>query len=214
MKKLIKNLVALAAAFVVVFTFAGATTALANETKFVQLENGAKLTVSDDVTELKVKKLDADTNDWVKGATMRIIVKDTGDVVDQWVTTDSAHENRKKLNVGVRYVLQEVSAPDGYSVAKDTEFEVYASETQGIKIISGDDAELTQSTTINLYDKKGSTTRQISVYKKGSSTTSKVKAPKTADETPLLAVSLTVAGCLIAIFVLQRVKRHQAKNEQ
>lgn len=213
MKKLIKNLVALAAAFVVVFAFAGATTALANETKYVQTDQGI-LTVSDDVTELKVAKLDAVSGDYVVGATMQIIEKDTGEVVDEWVTTEATHENRKKLNVGVRYILREFAAPNGYSVAKDTEFEVYESETQGIKIISGDDAELTQSTTINLYDSKGSTTRQISVYKKGSKTTSKVKAPQTGDETPLFAVSAVVVVCLAGISVLQVVKRHQAKNEQ
>lgn len=211
MKKTFKNLIALVA--VMVFALAVVTPAYANEPTFVQTDQGI-LEVSDDVTELKVKKLDADTGEFVKGATMQIIDTRTDTIVDQWVTTDAIHENRKKLDVGVRYILREYAAPDGYSVAKDTEFEVYESETQGIQIISGDNAELTQSTTINLYDKKGSTTRQISVYKSGSKTTSKVKAPQTGDETPLFAVSAAVVASLVGISVIQVIKKRQAKNEQ
>lgn len=177
----------------------------------------AGIQVSDDITRLNVAKLDPDTREYVKGATMQIIEKDTGEVVDEWVTTDTTHKNEKSLNVNVVYILRELSAPDGFQKAKDTEFMVNETEGTGITILSGDDAELTQSYTINLYDKKGTTTNEVTYTKTNNktttTTTSKVKAPKTADETPILAVSAAVVVCLASISVIQVIKRKQAKNE-
>ena len=78
----------------------------------VQLD--APTTVSDDITRLHVNKLDADTHEYLAGATMAIVNEKTGEVVDSWVTGKSTHENEKGLDVGVTYVLREIEAPEGY----------------------------------------------------------------------------------------------------
>lgn len=175
----------------------------------------APMTVSDDITRLDVAKLDPDTREYVEGATMRIVEKDTGTVVDEWVTGSETHHNAKVLNVNVHYLLQEISAPDGYTVAAETEFYVDETEGVGIHIVSGADAELTEGYKINLYDKKAATTNETVVKKTSTKTkTTKVKAPQTGDEAPLAAVIIAVAVCIMAILVLQRIKRRQAKSEQ
>lgn len=119
----------------------------------VQLD--APVTVSDDVTRVHVNKLDADTHEYVKGATMSIIEEETGTVVDSWVTGPSTHVNEKALNVGVVYILREVSAPEGYEKVSDVRFEIKQTEGEGISILSsdGEEVELTESYKLAVYDK-------------------------------------------------------------
>lgn len=211
MKNFTNKIVALALVLVATFAVVLGVAAPAQAKTLDATDAGIQ--VSDDITRLNVAKLDPDTREYVKGATMQIIVKDTGEVVDEWVTTDATHKNEKNLNVNTTYILRELSAPDGFQIAKDTEFVVNETEGTGITILSGDDAELTQSYTINLYDKKGTTVNQIT-YTKTKDTTTKVKAPKTADETPVLAVSCAVVASLIGISAIQVIKKKQAKNEE
>lgn len=207
MKKFNSKLVALAA---VVMTFVlamgMATPALAKN----ELDaTDAGLQVSDATTYIEVAKLDPDTQEYVKGATMQIIVKDTGEVVDEWVSTDKNHKNSKGLNVNVHYILREISAPDGYEVAKDTEFYIDETEGVGIHIVSGDSAELTQSTTVKLYDKAIDTETETVVTK-----SNKKRAPQTGDSAPVVAVAVGILVCLIAISVLQRIKKKSASSEE
>lgn len=55
--------------------------------------------------------------------------------------------------------MREVSAPDGYDLAQDTEFTI---DTYGILTITSDpDAEKTRDTSLSLYDKKLSVTKTI-----------------------------------------------------
>lgn len=188
--------------------------------------------VSDDITRLNVAKLDPDTREYVQGAKMQIINKSTQEVVDEWVSTDETHSFDKGLNVNTRYILREISAPDGYEVASDTEFEVNETQGTGITIISGDDAELTQSYTVNLYDKKKDTETTTTVTKtkngstetgdetgdstsKGNSksgSTSKTVSPQTGDDAPVFEVAVAVGVCVVAAIVLQVVKRKGAKE--
>ena len=56
-----------------------------------------------------------------------------GNLIDEWVSTDIAHEIIGKLIAGKKYILHEESAPDGYVVAADIEFTV--SETGEIDAI-------------------------------------------------------------------------------
>lgn len=175
----------------------------------------AGIQVSDDVTRFDVAKLDPDTREYVKGATMQIIEKDAGTVVDQWVSTDATHKNSKQLNVNTHYILREISAPDGYEKAKDTEFYIDQTEGVGVHIVSGDDAELTQSYVVNLYDKKADSESTTTVTKQGKDTTTtvtnKVVAPKTGDETPLWLVAGLVVVAAVAIIALQAAKRRMTK---
>ena len=74
-----------------------------------------------DIQKVKVitKKVDSEGN-FLSGVTLQILDSE-GNVVDEWVTTDEAHETL--LPDGV-YTLHEVEALDGYDLAEDQEFTV------------------------------------------------------------------------------------------
>ena len=166
--------------------------------------------VSDDITRVHVNKLDADTHEYVQGASMAIIEKETGKVVDEWVTGKSTHQNEKNLDVGKTYILREVSAPDGFEKVTDTEFKINANEGDGITILSGP-GELTESYKINLYDKAKAVEneRVVERTRAGTENTSNEKnvAPKTGDETPIPFVFTLVAIGVLVIGVLEFAKR-------
>ena len=125
--------------------------------------------VADNITRLNVNKLEKGSRDYVKGAHMVIIEKETGKVVTEWVTDGSTHEvarntddpNRGALNIDTVYILRELEAPAGYAKAEDTEFIIHSDNfnTTG-EIKSGDDADSEeirgsgpeQAFVINLYD--------------------------------------------------------------
>lgn len=196
---------AIATALLAALLFVGATPAHA-----ITLDaSEAGIQVSDDITRLDVQKLDADTHDPVVGAEMQIIKKSTGEVVDSWTTTNGVHSNDKQLDVNVRYILREISAPDGYALAKDTEFYIDETEGVGVHIISGDDAELTQSYNINVYDKKQATTNEITVTKSintGNKITTSSKIPVTGDTLFVVIAGLAtvVVAAVIAIIVARK----------
>jgi len=172
----------------------------------------APTTVSDDITRLSVSKLDADTHDYVSGATMAIINEATGEVVDSWVTTAATHENEKGLDVGVVYILREVEAPEGYSKVEDVRFIVNEVEGTGITILSqGTDSNLTESYKVSLYDKALDRENVVTVTETNNNTTktttTKAVAPKTGDETPLSVVGALMAIGVLAIVGLQFSKR-------
>ena len=184
----------------------------------------APLKVSDDVTHFKMAKLDSSSHEYVKGAKMAIINKETQEVVASWTTGESAFELSKKLDVNTHYILREISAPQGYEVAKDTEFFVNELETEGITIVSGDDAELTASYTVALYDAAKPAENVVNVTRPGGTTTvtggntpsssmNRQVAPKTGDETPLWAVGAGAGVLLVAAGVLQLLKRRQRQTE-
>lgn len=193
------------AAFVACGAFA--STAYANK----QLD--APTNVSDDITRVHVNKLDADTHGFVQGAKMAIIEKDTGAVVDEWVTGEATHSNEKGLDVNKTYILREVSAPDGYEKVEDTEFKINEVEGSGITVLSGP-GELTESYKFNLYDKATAVTNERVVEKtrevtssNNNSSSGKTVAPKTGDETPIPFVFTLVAIGVLAIGVLEFAKR-------
>ena len=123
--------------------------------------------VADNVTRLEVNKLKKGSRDFVEGAHLQIldengnVVKDANGNPVEWVSGKGYHEIAKVLDIETVYILHEVSAPDGYNVAKDTKFILHSEDfnTTG-EIISGDDAEFTtvsgagpdQAFVINLYD--------------------------------------------------------------
>lgn len=80
------------------------------------------VTMKDAPTKIVVRKLD-DSNKPVSGAKLQILDKDKR-VIEEWTTDGKDHLIEAKLVVGETYTLHEVSAPDGYEVAKDIEFTV------------------------------------------------------------------------------------------
>lgn len=78
--------------------------------------------MKDAPTKIVVRKMD-NNNKPVTGAKLQILDKD-GNVIEEWTTDGKDHLIEAKLVVGETYTLHEVSAPDGYEVAKDIEFTV------------------------------------------------------------------------------------------
>ena len=178
--------------------------ALARETVEMRDNNGEEWGVADDITRIHVNKLDAGTHEQVKGATMAIIERDGGKVIDEWVTDGSTHELDKVLNINTVYILREVKAPDGYDKVEDVVFTVDEKEGVGLNILSWDEerAELTNGYTVSLYDQHEDIVKKVT---KPSST--RTVAPKTGDETPLAPVGALAGAALIAIVALQIAKR-------
>lgn len=79
-----------------------------------------KVEMKDDVTKLEISKQDIAGKE-LPGAKLTILDKD-GKVVESWTSTDKAHYV-EMLPIG-KYTLREETAPNGYLVAKDVEFEV------------------------------------------------------------------------------------------
>ena len=88
------------------------------------------VTMKDDGTELEVVKTDAETGDYVAGATLAVYPVDKdgkvleGECVETFLTTDKPHKI-EHITIG-RYVLRELVAPfdNGYVTAEDVFFEV------------------------------------------------------------------------------------------
>lgn len=70
------------------------------------------LDYADKQNETIIVKKDAKTNTILAGATLKVINKDTSEVIDNFVTTTTGH-SIKVLKAG-KYILEEVKAPEGY----------------------------------------------------------------------------------------------------
>ena len=163
--------------------------------------------VSDDITRIHVTKVDAGTHEALKGAKMAIIERDTGVVVDEWITDGTTHETEKLLDVNKEYILRELEAPEGYEKVQDTIFEVNEMEGTGITIIDPvpSSTELSESYKVTIYDQHVDIVREEEVTKPRKV----VRSPKTGDETPLVPVAATAGASIVAIAVLQLVKRRR-----
>ena len=161
--------------------------------------------VSDDITRIHVTKVDAGTHEALKGAKMAIIERDSGVVVDEWTTDGTTHETEKLLDVNKEYILRELEAPEGYEKAQDTIFKVNEMEGTGITIIDPvpSSTELSDSYKVTIYDQHVDIVKEETVTKQRSVASS----PKTGDETPLVPVAVLAGVALVAIVVLQLVKR-------
>ncbi|MGN0404026.1 MAG: SpaA isopeptide-forming pilin-related protein, partial [Bariatricus sp.] len=87
------------------------------------VENTAEIQkhqMKDDVTKVEISKQDIAGKE-LPGAKLTILDKD-GKVVESWISTEKAHYI-EMLPIG-KYTLREETAPDGYLVANDVEFEV------------------------------------------------------------------------------------------
>ncbi len=106
------------------------------------------LEVVDELTRVEIDKFDQDGNK-LFGATMQIINKTTGEVVEEWETTEET-----KVIEGLDhgdYILREITAPNGFQKILDIEFTV--NDDNGVTILEVTD-ELTK-TVIEKVDEKG-----------------------------------------------------------
>ncbi|MDO4803260.1 MAG: Cna B-type domain-containing protein [Lachnospiraceae bacterium] len=86
-------------------------------------ENGETvLLVEDAKTSVRISKTDIADGSELAGATIQILDSE-GNVVEEWISTTSAHEV-EGLKVGEEYTLKETVAPEGYTVATETTFTI------------------------------------------------------------------------------------------
>ncbi|MCD7745863.1 MAG: peptidase [Lachnospiraceae bacterium] len=144
-----------------------------------------KVEMKDDVTKLEISKQDIAGNE-LPGATLTIFDED-GNVVESWISTDEPHYI-EMIPVG-KYTLREETAPDGYVVAEDVEFEVLdTGEVQCVTMVDE--------------------TAPVAATSSGSD------VPKTGDDTPLLlwlVLLLTALGCFGCAALVNRRRKKAAQ---
>ena len=181
--------------------------ALANkEISAPTLPDGSTMTVSDDITRIHVDKIDERTHDAVKGARMQILVRDTGEVVDEWVTDGTTHEFEKGLDVNVVYVLREVEAPEGYEKIADVEFFANEMEGTGITLLTErEDVVLTDAYKVALYEphEAAVAVTERTEYRRG--------LVATGDVLPVAALAACACAAL-AVVVFAAVRRKRSRD--
>lgn len=98
-------------------------------------KDGDELTITCEnmPTEMLFSKIDFTTGKELAGAKMTVSEKETGKIVDEWVSTDTPHII-KYLIEGKEYVLTEKTAPKGYEIAESITFKA----KDGVKVTMKD----------------------------------------------------------------------------
>lgn len=76
----------------------------------------------DDTTKIEFSKTDITNGKELPGCHMQVTDKDTGKVMDEWVSSEQSHVIEGKYVVGKTYVLTETKPRDGYATATSIEF--------------------------------------------------------------------------------------------
>ena len=170
--------------------------------------------VYDETTQVEVNKLDTRTHEWVEGAKLVILEKESGKEVASWISGKAPQKLAKTLNVGITYLLREVEAPGEYRLANDVEFVIdnYGNVTI-TKGTENGNAELSDNT-ITLYDtmmdaeeveqRERETTREVPLG---------TILAQTGDMLPILGIGVIVLASLIALIVAGR-RRREGKDDE
>lgn len=170
--------------------------------------------VYDETTQVEVNKLDTRTHEWVEGAKLVILEKESGKEVASWTSGKAPQKLAKTLNVGITYLLREVEAPGEYRLANDVEFVI--DNYGNVSITKGTEngnAELSDNT-ITLYDtmmdaeeveqRERETTREVPLD---------TILAQTGDMLPILGIGVIVLASLIALIVASR-RRREGKDDK
>ncbi len=94
----------------------------------------AKVIMYDDATNIKLLKIAGDNGQGLGGAKFVVLDK-AGNEIMRFTTGDEGFDIVGKLAVGVTYTFKEISAPEGYKIAKPVKYTIKdTSELQTIKI--------------------------------------------------------------------------------
>lgn len=171
--------------------------------------------VADEATELQVSKLDTRTHEWVEGAELLILEKDTGKEIARWTSGKAPEKLQKTLNVGTTYILREFKAPKDYRLANDVEFVIdnygNVSVTKGTE---NGNAELSDNT-INLYDTMMDAEEVVTQQREK---TREVPAAdtllaKTGDMLPLLGIGIVALAALVVLAIAIRRRRAEKGDD-
>jgi uncharacterized surface anchored protein len=95
---------------------------ISNGNKTASINEDGSITWYEPRLKVEINKLDPSGNR-LAGATLQVIHKSTGKVIDEWVSEDTqGHVISGLLKGGDAYILREVSAPQGYVCADDITF--------------------------------------------------------------------------------------------
>lgn len=72
-------------------------------------------------TEMTFSKLDETGVKELPGATIKVVEKDSGKIIDKWTSNNENHIINYLIE-GKEYIMQEISAPYGYSIAEEIVF--------------------------------------------------------------------------------------------
>ena len=90
----------------------------------------------DDTTKIEFSKTDITNGKELPGCHMQVTEKDTGKVMDEWVSSRQSHMIEGKYAVGKTYVLTETKPRDGYATVTSVQFTVADDEkVQKVKMI-------------------------------------------------------------------------------
>lgn len=105
-----------------------------------QKDKNGNIVMVDKKTGVQILKVNEDGKP-LAGASLAI--KDsTGNIIEQWVSTDAAHTIEGKFVEGAEYVLTEIKAPEGYKMASDVTFKANASDKPTVVTMKDDYTEV------------------------------------------------------------------------
>lgn len=167
--------------------FADGSVSLKNSKTTAISEDGTPLIVMvDDTTKVRISKQDITTGEELPGAKLQIIDKD-GNVIFEWISTNEPHYIKARLIAGEKYILREITAPDGYEIAEDVEFTVNADGTV---------------TEVVMHDERSKTP----------TTPMFSGSPQTGDNRSDLLAYLMLAGSVVIFTVLVVSRKKKGKN--
>lgn len=178
--------------------------------------------VYDEATLVEFNKLDTRTHEWVEGAKLSVLEKDTGTVVAQWTSGKAPEKLQKLLNVGTTYVLREDEAPENYQKAADVEFVI--DQYGKVEILAGTENgnAVLSDATITLYDTMLDAEEVVpeerervrEVPETGKTVQEQPdKLAKTGDTLPLMGLGLLALGALaLAVAALRRSRRQENRG--
>ncbi|NLQ13553.1 LPXTG cell wall anchor domain-containing protein [Olsenella sp. KGMB02461] len=164
--------------------------------------------VYDEATTITFNKQETNTHNWVEGAKLQVVEKATGKVVEEWTTKASGEVLTAKLNVDTPYILHEVSAPDGYAVAKDVEFTIDSYGKLSVTSGTEDGNASLNDTTVVLFDRRLDVEEINRITRTDEDNDRTTRIAKTGDTTNIAPIILgLVAAVFVGVTVLLVVKR-------
>ena len=90
------------------------------------------ITCENKPTEMVFSKVDETGTKELPGATIQIIDKETGDIIDEWVSTEESHIVNYLVE-GKEYIMKEYTSPYGYEIAEEISFIAFDGEKVTMK---------------------------------------------------------------------------------
>ena len=124
-------------------------------------------------TEISISKVDITTEEEVAGAKLQILDGET--VVEEWISTADSEHIIYRLETEKEYILREIIAPDGYTLATDTTFTIHEDNsvttnapvtTDGILLVKDAKTKVNISK-VNITDKKELAGAKLEILENG-----------------------------------------------